>query len=57
MGPKGVRVNTVAPGWIETSAQGLLERMAKQAGTDVEAACQVLNEISWRYSYWSTWTA
>ncbi|MGN6481648.1 SDR family oxidoreductase [Luteibacter sp.] len=41
--PKGVRVLSVAPGWIETEASvALAERMAAQAGTDYEGGKQII---------------
>ena len=43
LGPKGVRVVSVAPGFIETTAaEGLITRLAESAGTDQEAARQNL---------------
>ncbi|MGJ7580050.1 SDR family oxidoreductase [Variovorax sp. RHLX14] len=39
VGPKGVRVVRVAPGWVETDASvRLVERIAKENGTDYAAA-------------------
>lgn len=41
--PKGVRVVCVSPGWVETEAAvGLVERLAKAAGTDYEGGKQIV---------------
>jgi len=41
--PHGVRVNTVAPGFIETEgAKGLIAQTASQSGSDLEAARRVI---------------
>ncbi|OJV14000.1 MAG: short-chain dehydrogenase [Verrucomicrobia bacterium 61-8] len=41
LGPQGIRVNSIAPGWIMTSAaERMVHRLAEANGTDDEAARQ-----------------
>ena len=43
VGPKGVRVVQVSPGWVETEAAvGLVSELAANKGTDYEAAGKAL---------------
>ena len=43
VGPSGIRVNTVAPGWTQSAASdALLERLASKSGKGIEASRQEL---------------
>lgn len=46
MGPKGVRVNLISPGFIETSgAHGMIVQLAKSSGIDENAARQKIMDF------------
>ena len=43
VGPKGIRVMRVSPGWVETEAAvDLAKRLAEQAGTDYEGGQEII---------------
>jgi NAD(P)-dependent dehydrogenase (short-subunit alcohol dehydrogenase family) len=43
VGPNGIRVVRVAPGWVETDAAvAMAERLAQEAGTDYEGGKQII---------------
>lgn len=51
LGPKGVRVNVVSPGWIYTEAsEALVRRIAETTGGDLEAAKGQHPTGAWRHS-------
>jgi NAD(P)-dependent dehydrogenase (short-subunit alcohol dehydrogenase family) len=47
LGPKGVRVTSISPGWIyTTAAQAMVSRLAEHGGTDEETARQgIINAL------------
>jgi NAD(P)-dependent dehydrogenase (short-subunit alcohol dehydrogenase family) len=52
VGPKGIRVVRVSPGWVETEAAvRMVERLAKADGTDYSAAQKRLDEFARRHPH------